>query len=89
MERRKEDPVIVAIHSRLDKLEDISGDLREIKEWIATVVKVTRGLEVVGCFMSRMVVVCVKVTAGVAILWAAVKFGMAEALAWVRGLFMR
>lgn len=89
MERRKEDPVIVAIHERLDKLEDISSDIAEIKEWIATVVKVTRMLEVIGCFCSRWAKIWLQVGAAVAITVATIKYGVVESIAWLRGLFIR
>ncbi len=85
MERRKVSPEIVAIHERLDKLEDISSDIQEIKEWIATVVKVTRGLEVIGCFMSRWAMVWLKITAAIAFTWAYVKYGVIEGGQWLRG----
>ena len=51
--QRETDIKIVAIHDRLDKLETIADDLREIKEWIDTVMIVTRFLEMAGCFISK------------------------------------
>lgn len=87
MEHRKEDPIIVDIHTRLNKLEDISSDLAEIKEWIATVIKVTRGLEVIGCFTARWAVLFGKIGAGAAIGWAAFKYGAEGFFIKLRELF--
>lgn len=89
MERRKEDPVIVAIHVRLDRLEDISADLSEIKEWIGTVVKVTRMLELTGNFLTRWAVLWLKLTGAIGFVWITFKYGLVETGIWVRGWFGR
>lgn len=86
MERRATSPEITAIHDRLDKLEEISDDMKEIKEWIATVVKVTRFFEVAGCFLGRWAVIWLKFTAAIGFTWAAFKLGMGDILIWLRGL---
>lgn len=89
MERRKEDPVIVSIHDRLDRLEDISDDLREIKEWIATVVKVTRMFEIAGNFAAKWAILFGKIAAGTAIGWAAFKYGAESTFSKLREFLIK
>ena len=90
--RRKDDPVIIVIeekidliHGRLDKLESISETLNRIEEWISTVVKVTRMLEVFGDFITRWGVRFGKLAAATAAVWLCLKGCISD----VRGFFLR
>lgn len=83
-ERRKDDPVIVAIHDRLTTLESLSADMKEIKEWIATVVRMTLIIETVSDFIMKWIWRFVKFFAAVGSVWAIFKLGTTEALSYLR-----
>lgn len=76
--QRDTDNKIAAIHDRLDTLESLSHDMREIKEWIATVVKVTRLFEIMGCFMTKWAVRLGKIIVAIAAVWAFIRHGIDE-----------
>lgn len=79
--------MISSIHDRLDKLEEISSDMKEIKEWIATVVKVTHMFEVAGCFMAKWSAIWLKIGGAIVVTYAAIKYGFVESFMWLRGFF--
>lgn len=92
MHQRKDDAVIAEvnhkidkIHERLNNLESISDTLHRIEEWISTVVKVTRMLEIIGDFITRWGVRFGKLAAATAAVWLCIK-GCASDL---RGFFLR
>ena len=89
MERRKEDPVIIAIHERLDKLEDISATLARIEDWIATVTKVTRLLEIVGCFIEKWSIRFLKIGAVLGMVWASFKIGITDIKDFIRWILFK
>ena len=89
-QQRKDDAVIEVIngkiddiHLRLDKIEDLSNDFKEIKEWIATVVKVTQLLEILGCFMAKWAASLGLFAGAVASIYISIKTGIKDAI----GLF--
>lgn len=92
MQQRKDDAVIAEvnmkidkIHERLDNLESISETLHRIEEWISTVVKVTRILEVIGDFITRWGVRFGKLAAATAAVWLCIKGCAADVKAlWPR-----
>ncbi len=76
--------MIAAIHKRLDALEEISSDMKEIKEWIATVVRMTLIIERVGDFMIKWAWRFVKFFSAVGAVWAMMKLGTVEVFNWIR-----
>lgn len=80
MQQRQNDTVIAEvnqkidkIHGRLDNLESISESLHRIEEWISTVVKVTRIMEVIAEFVTRWAVRLGKLAAATAAVWLCIK----------------
>lgn len=72
----EESPVITKIHERLDKLEELSADMKEIKEWIATVVRMTLLMEIVGDFLTKWAWRMGKLLVGFGVVWAALRLGL-------------
>jgi len=87
LQRRKNDPVTTAIHMRLDALEELSNDMKEIKEWIATVVKVTRALEIIGGFITKWTLGMAKVSIACGVVWASIKLGGHEFVELLKAIF--
>ena len=87
MERRRDDPVINAIHKRLDKLEEMQASLHRIEEWIATVVRMNMIIEVVGDFLMRWAKRVMWVGGGVVAIGAAFKYGTLEFFNYARSMF--
>lgn len=86
MHRRKDDPIIDGIHNRLDTLEDLAADIREIKSWIDTVVKMTKVMEWLVTTGSKVAWACMKITLFFGVLWASLKISTTEFLDAARSL---
>lgn len=80
------DPVIDAIHDRLDTLEELAEDIRQIKEWIATVVKVMKAMEFFGHTFSRIAVVIAKISFGCSLIWLSIQMGIHDLTTFVMNL---
>ncbi len=90
MERRKKnpaDPVIVAIHERLDKLEEIQASMHRIEEWIASVVRMNMIIEAFGDFIMRWSRRLIWIGGACVTAWVTLKFGVLEGLSFVRSFF--
>ena len=85
MERRKEDPIISDIHTRIGRLEEVAEDIKEIREWMFTVTRVFRVFEMAGCFMSKWAIRIGKLAAATAAVWLCIKGCASD----VRAIFLR
>ena len=88
-QRRKEDPIIVDIYARLDKLEAVYEMMQRIEEWMASVTKVFHGVEIIGCFCGKWATRFIKVGVALAAAWAAVRLTAHEAFDFLRGLMSK
>jgi hypothetical protein len=70
LDRRKDDPIIVEIHSRLDRMEGIEQKAQVILNWIETMGHVTAAVERLGVFLTKWSVRFTKIAAAGTLLWA-------------------
>jgi len=91
LKRRKNDPVTTAIHARLDTLEEIATGMKdirawaaEIREWISTVTKVTRGMEVLVEFLAKWSGRAIKIAAAIGAVWASIRLSAQDVLDFLK-----
>ena len=72
-EQRKEDPIIVAIHARLDVLEGLAPAFIKFEKWVDTVTAFTALMDKVICFFGKWAMRFIRISIVISLGWAMLK----------------